>query len=93
MVAKGLDALIAAGPPPDFDSEQARAFLSTVKNHKLRMVGQGSPAAPAAARSCALGPNTPSANYDECDWDSRFSKEDFAELRRQGYGVADWRLA
>lgn len=91
MVAKGLDDLLAAGPPAHFDGEQARAFASILRNHKDRMIGRVAPAA--ASKTCSPGPNAPSANYDECNWDQRFSKEDFAELRRQGYGVADWRLA
>ena len=35
MVAKALNALIAEGPPDDFDSEEGSAFMSTLKNHRL----------------------------------------------------------
>ena len=92
MVAKGLNALIAAGAPDEFDSEEAHAFMSTLRNHRLRMVGHGSPGRSGAPEKGAAPSIGTGANYDECEWDSRFDKEDFAELRRQGYGVADWRL-
>ena len=92
VVARAFGLLITAGPPDDFDEEEAHAFMSTLKNHRLRMVGYGSPARPAAAQNGAQTQLLVSPNYDECEWSPRYSKEDFAELRRLGYGVADWRL-
>ena len=91
-MAKELNELIAAGPPGDFDSEESHAFMSTLKGHRLRMVGHGSRAKPALRKNDAKTSHQASSNYDECDWDPRYGKEDFAELRRLGYGVADWRL-
>ena len=55
LVAKALSALIAAGAPERFDSEEAQAFMSTLKGHRLRMVGYGSPASPAAIMRGELG--------------------------------------
>ena len=92
LVAKALNALIAIGAPEDFDSEEAQAFMSTLKGHRLRMVGYGSPASPRAIMRGELTSPQVAPNYDECEWDPRYSKDDFAELRRQGYGVADWRV-
>ena len=92
MVAKALNALIATGAPDDFDSEEAAAFMATLKGHRLRMVGYRSPARSGSIANGAQTSLRTIPNYDECDWDPRFSKEDFVELRRQGYGVADWRL-
>jgi len=91
-VAKALNVLITIGAPEDFDSEEAQAFMSTLKGHRLRMVGYGSPAGAAAVKSDEQTSVREIPNYDECEWDPRYSKDDFAELRRQGYGVADWRL-
>ena len=92
LAAQGLNALITAGAPEGFDDEEAHAFMSTLKNHRLRMVGYGSPERSAVSPKGGPASFAPSPNFDECDWDPRFDKEDFAELRRQGYGVADWRL-
>ena len=92
VAAKGINALIAAGAPEDFDTEEAEAFMSTLKNHRLRMVGYGALGRSAGAGPVALASAKASPNYDECEWDPRYSEEDFAELRRLGYGVADWRL-
>lgn len=92
-VAKALDELILNGAPDGFDGEEKHAFLSTLENHKRRMVGeQRTP-----MRPMRLDGERPSSWPPGCDeamqWDPRLSKEDFAELRRQGYPVADWRLA
>lgn len=91
-VARALNVLIADGAPEEFDGEEASAFISTLKNHRLRMIGYSSPASPAGMDIGAPNPLAPIPNYDQCEWDTRYSKEDFAELRRLGYGVADWRL-
>jgi hypothetical protein len=91
-VAKALNALIDAGAPADFDSEEAHAFMSTVRGHRLRMVGYGSPARFATIKQGTEAALATMPSYDECEWDPRYSKEDFEELRRLGHGVADWRL-
>lgn len=33
------------------------------------------------------------SSYDYCDWSLATSKENFADLRRRGYQVVDWRGA
>ena len=92
LAAQGLNALITAGAPEGFDDDEAHAFMSTLENHRRRMIGHGSPDRSGASRYVTLSSAAASPNYDQCQWDLRYSKEDFEELRRLGYGVADWRL-
>ena len=91
-VVKAIDELIAAGAPDDYDSEEAEAFMLTLKNHKLRMVGKGAPEMLETIENGHQPPDGTNGNWDQCEWSPRYSKEDFADLRRRGYGVADWRL-
>ena len=92
MVANALDELISKGAPDHFDGEEEHAFLSALKGHNVRMIGHHS----RPIRATTAGDPNPvsgsSGSYDLVQWDPRFSKEDFAELRRLGYAVADWRL-
>lgn len=92
IVAKALDELISKGAPDHFDAEEEHAFLLALKGHKLRMIGQFSRPVRATTVGHANPVSGPSGGYDMVQWDPRYSKEDFAELRRLGYAVADWRL-
>ena len=38
-------------------------------------------------------PIASASSYDYCDWSLATSKEKFADLRRRGYQVVDWRGA
>ena len=91
-VANALDELISIGAPDDFDDEQEHAFLSALTNHKRRMVGDH----PRSMRTMTSDGARPSSWPPGCDdamqWDPRYSKEDFAQLRAAGFPVADWRL-
>lgn len=92
-VANALDELISNGAPDDFDGEEGHAFLCALKGHRRRMVGHSPRPGSAAAVEGARPSSWPPGCDDAMQWDPRLSKEDFAELRRQGYLVADWRLA
>ena len=91
-VANALDELISKGAPDDFDGEEVHAFLSALKNHKRRMVGDYAQPTCATTSDGSRLPSGPPVNDDAMRWDPRFSKEDFAQLRAEGYPVADWRL-
>ena len=90
-VANALDELISIGAPDDFDDEQEHAFLSTLRAHKHRMVGDRSRPMRANANGARLSSYPPGCD-DAMQWNPRYSKEDFAQLRAAGFPVADWRL-
>lgn len=92
MVANALDELISKGAPDNFDGEEDHAFLSALEGHKLRMIGQFPRPVPATTAVHANPVCRSGDSYDMVQWDPRYSKQDFAELRRLGYAVADWRL-
>lgn len=92
MVANALDELISKGVPDHFDAEEEHAFVAALKGHKLRMIGHHSQPIRATTAGDPNPVSRSSGSYDLVQWDPRYSKEDFAELRRLGYAVADWRL-
>ena len=91
-VANALDELISIGAPDDFDDEQEHAFLSALNNHKRRMVGDHPRPMRAMTSDGARLSSWPPGCDDAMQWDPRYSKEDFAQLRAAGFPVADWRL-
>lgn len=90
-VANALDELISIGAPDDLDAEQAHAFVATLKGHRRRMVGDHPRPMRANADGARASSWLPGCD-DAMQWDPRYSKEDFAQLRAEGYPVADWRL-
>ena len=91
-VANALDELLSVGAPDDFDGEEEQAFLSTLKAHKHRMVGDHPRPMRAMTSEGARLSSWPPGCDDAVQWDPRYSKEDFAQLRAAGFPVADWRL-
>ena len=83
-VANALDELIAHGAPDHFDGEEEQAFLSALKDHKRRMVGQ-QPHRPLEP-SISVGDSTPL-------WPERLGPEDLEELANGGWPprVQVWR--
>ena len=91
-VANALDELLSVGAPDDFDREEEHAFLSALTNHKRRMVGDHPRSMRATVSDGTRLSSWPPGCDDAVQWDPRYSKEDFAQLRAAGFLVADWRL-
>lgn len=91
-VANALDELISNGAPDDFDGEEENAFLCSLKGHRRRMVGDHPRSMRATTSHGARLSSWPPGCDDAMQWDPRLGKEDFAQLRAEGYPVADWRL-
>ena len=91
-VADALEGLLSVGAPDDFDGEEEHAFLSALTGHKRRMVGDHPRSMRATTSDGARLSSCPPGCDDAVQWDPRYSKEDFAQLRAEGYPVADWRL-
>ena len=91
-VANALDELIAHGAPDHFDGEEEQAFLSALKGHRRRMVGDHPRPMRSTTSDGARPSSWPPGCGDAVQWDPRYSKEDFAQLQAEGYPVADWQL-
>lgn len=91
-VANAPDGLISNGAPDDFDLEEEHAFLKALKGHRRRMVGDYPRPMRATTSDGARPSSWPLSCDDAMQWDPRLSKEDFAQLRADGYPVDDWRL-